>query len=154
MSRATTAAPTTARSSRRKGALARWKKDGGFLLQADLLAPVTAGLLFPDLLQRFIPFPVPCFDCARAFEASAEESVERGGWQGAQSVREAFWRHWRTDGPSPMLFLGTTIAENGQQVVIAPVNIRREKSYNVIDLKSLRESTGLAEELDVPLAPR
>ncbi len=122
------------------------------LLQADLLAPVTAGLLFPDMLQRFIPYPVAYFDRARAFEASTEEAWSAVAGEGRNPLREAFWQHWRADGPSPMLFLGTTIAENGQQVVIAPVNIRRDKSYNVIDLKSLRESTGLADELDVPLS--
>ena len=122
------------------------------LLQADLLAPVTAGLLFPDLLQRFIPYPVAYFDRARAFEASAEEAWMAVAGKERNPLREPFWRHWRTDGSSPMLFLGTTIAENGQQVVIAPVNIRRDKSYNVIDLKSLRESTGLADEFDVPLS--
>ena len=112
------------------------------LLQADLLAPVTAGMLFPDLLQRFVPYPVAYFDRARAFEASAEEAWSAVAGKDRNPLREAFWRHWRADGSSPMLFLGATIAENGQQVVIAPVNIRRDKSYNVIDLKSLRESTG------------
>ena len=122
------------------------------LLQADLLAPVTAGLLFPDLLQRFIPYPSPISIAPGHSKRAAEEAWTAVAGKERNPLREAFWRHWRTDGASPMLFLGTTIAENGQQVVIAPVNIRRDKSYNVIDLKSLRESTGLADELDVPLS--
>ncbi len=122
------------------------------LLQADLLAPVMAGMLFPDMIQRFVPYPVVYFDRARAFEASAEEAWTAVAGKGRNPLREPYWRHWRADGASPMLLLNATIAENGQQVVVAPVSIRQEKSYNVIDLKSLRESTDLPVDQDVPLS--
>lgn len=122
------------------------------LLQMDLLAPVMAGMLFPDMIQRLVPYPVVYFDRARAFEASAEEAWTAVAGKGRNPLREPYWKHWRADGASPMLLLNATIAENGQQVVVAPVNIRPEKSYNVIDLKSLRESTDLPVDEDVPLS--
>ena len=44
-----------------------------FLAQ-DFLSPAVAYLLFPDALQRFVPFPVRSFDRARALEAAWERS--------------------------------------------------------------------------------
>ncbi len=44
-------------------------------LAEDFLSPLGASALFPDVLQRFIPYPaIGAFDRARAFEASLEET--------------------------------------------------------------------------------
>ena len=122
------------------------------LLQADFLAPVAASFLFPDLLQRFIPFPVEAFDRARAFEAGVEQTWAAVIPSARNRLREAFWRHWKPDGAAPMLFLNTTVADTGQQVPIAPINFDTGPNYFVTDLKSLRERAGLTDDQDVPLS--
>ena len=40
--------------------------------EQDFLSPVMAAALFPDLLQRFLPFPIGPFDRSRALDASIE----------------------------------------------------------------------------------
>src|SRR6185295_16399163 len=40
------------------------KKTAQDILSEDFLSPVVASLLFPDLVQRFLPLPVPSFDRA------------------------------------------------------------------------------------------
>lgn len=123
------------------------------LLQADLLAPVSASFLFPDLLQRFIPFPVPAFDRARAFEAGVEQAWStRVSGARANPLREPFWRHWRADGAAPMLFLNTTVAETGQQVPVAPVTFNTTESAFVTDIRTLRERARMPDEQDVSLS--
>ena len=57
------------------------------ILSRDLLAPVVWGGLFPDFLQRFIPWPLPAFDRARALEYAFEESWRYGADQGEQSAQ-------------------------------------------------------------------
>ena len=41
-------------------------------LRGDFLAPIAAAGLFPDFLQRFLPFPLAFLDRSRAFEASLD----------------------------------------------------------------------------------
>src|SRR6185369_10301332 len=47
------------------------------ILSADYLAPTTAYILYPDLLQRFLPFPVPWFDRSRAIEGAWGNAWEK-----------------------------------------------------------------------------
>ena len=49
------------------------------ILSRDMLSPVVWGGLFPDFLQRFVPYPIPVFDRARALEQAFEESWKFGG---------------------------------------------------------------------------
>lgn len=122
------------------------------LLQADLLAPVAASFLFPDLLQRLIPYPIEAFDRARAFEAGVEQAWAAIFPSARNPLREAFWRHWKPDGAAPMLFLNATVADTGQQVPIAPINLNTVPNYFIRDLKTLRERAGLPDDQDVPLS--
>jgi hypothetical protein len=93
------------------------------LLRADLLAPVAAGFLFPDLLQRLLPVPVAAFDRARAFEAGIETAWHSAMKSSSNPLVMPFRDHWRPSGAAPMLFLNATIVETGQQVAIAPVRV-------------------------------
>ncbi len=122
------------------------------LLQADFLAPVAASLLFPDLLQRFIPFPIMAFDRARAFEAGLERTWLSVTGSRVNRLAEPFGNHWRPDGAAPMLFLNTTVAGTGYPVVVAPVKFRHAGRSVVFDLTTLHESAGLDETRDVPLS--
>lgn len=120
------------------------------LLQKDFLSPVAASLLFPDLLQRLIPYPIDAFDRARAFEAGLEQAWDIV-MKSPNPLRWPFWQHWRPDGASPMLFLNTTIVETGHQVAISPVEID-PKEVKTLALQSMHELFELGGELDVPLS--
>lgn len=117
------------------------------LLRADLLAPVAAGFLFPDLLQRLLPVPVPAFDRARAFEVGIETAWHSAMKSSSNPLVMPFRDHWRPAGAAPMLFLNATIVETGQQVAIAPVRVDS-------DIAALqRVQTELARPgFDVPLS--
>jgi predicted acylesterase/phospholipase RssA len=96
----------------------------------DLLSPLVGGLLFPDLLQSFLPFRVPSFDRARRLEDAFE-----GAWDSTQlasrgMLSRSILNFWDLDGPVPALVLNTTAVESGEQVVIPslPWDIWHERS--------------------------
>jgi hypothetical protein len=49
------------------------------VLSYDLLTPLVTAMLFPDLLQQFLPFPVQAYDRARALGYGFENL-----WRGAK----------------------------------------------------------------------
>jgi hypothetical protein len=124
------------------------------LLQTDFLSPVAASLLFPDLLQRFIPYPLKAFDRARGFEAGVESAWDNVVGSSTNPLRLPFADLWRPDGDAPMLFLNTTIVETGRQVVIAPVNFDLNQGADnfYTGLQSLDEALKLRGRVDVPLS--
>jgi len=122
------------------------------LLQTDFLAPVAASFLFPDLLQRFIPLPIPAFDRARAFEAGVESAWDVTVKSKFNPLRQPFWRHWRPDGDSPMLLLNATIAETGRQIAVSPVELKPFSIAESPELQSFQTALRVPEELDVPLS--
>ena len=50
----------------------RMEQDVDAMLSNDLLSPLLSAALFPDLLQRFLPFPINAWDRARALEKALE----------------------------------------------------------------------------------
>ncbi len=96
------------------------------ILAKDYLAPLMASALFPDMMQRLLPYPVGIFDRARAFEASLERSFEVSDLaardpKSRNPMSLGFLRHWSADKAAPMLVLNTTLVETGEQIVIAPI---------------------------------
>lgn len=89
----------------------------------DFLAPLVAATLFPDMLQRLIPYPISAFDRARGLERAFIDA------------RAAFWSSmdksnpfedsinalWDPAGATPALFLNTTSVEMGARVTIGPI---------------------------------
>ena len=92
------------------------------MLSADFLAPAVAYMLYPDLIQRFLPFPVPLFDRARALEMAWEAS-----WDDQfESTRfsDAFHDLWQPEGSRvPALFLNSTWVESGKRVIASNLKI-------------------------------
>jgi hypothetical protein len=87
------------------------------VLGEDFLSPALAALLFPDLVQRFLPFPVERFDRARALEASWE-----GAWRtrvGNDRLAEPFDGLWKGDLAYriPSLLLNATWVETGKRMI-------------------------------------
>jgi hypothetical protein len=102
------------------------------LLSTDLLAPLVSGLLFPDFVQRFIPFPISDFDRARwlerAFEQAMDETIDylattsRADNKGERRnfLATRYVDHWRPEGSIPALVLNTTEVGSGRRRVISP----------------------------------
>jgi Patatin-like phospholipase len=102
--------------------------------EQDFLSPVIAAALFPDLVQRILPFPVGPFDRSRALDASLEAA-----WRGmtAEATREDLaaakaaspfespfldlWTPVRSDEAVPALILNSTEVANGYRIVMSPI---------------------------------
>jgi hypothetical protein len=124
------------------------------IIKEDHLAPVVAAGLFPDFFQRFIPYPIPQFDRARALEKSLERSWDQAVSKTHNPLKASFREHWKPSGNAPMLFLNATSLETGEQIVISPVaspqqvGLSRKSSFRSI----FQEFAGLPARYDLPLS--
>lgn len=89
------------------------------ILSRDLLSPLVAAGLYPDVVQRFLPFPINRFDRARALEEGLELSWKdvTNGDEFAQPF-SSLWRDFIRQA-TPALFLNTTRVETGDRMVIS-----------------------------------
>ncbi|HVY82545.1 MAG TPA: hypothetical protein VG994_16255, partial [Steroidobacteraceae bacterium] len=91
------------------------------VLGRDFLSPTLATMLFPDLLQRFIPLPV-FNDRAIALERSWERAWARAHPDDDARFRNPFHDLWSIEPHAvPLLFLNSTVVETGQRAVIHPL---------------------------------
>jgi hypothetical protein len=83
------------------------------LFAEDHLSPAIWGLLFPDFLQRFIPFAMPGLDRARWLERSFEFSW----WHIVRSAYfdQPFLRRYQPQDAAPALFMNTTDVSTGSE---------------------------------------
>ncbi len=96
------------------------------MLKEDFLAPTLATMLFPELLQRFLPFPVPYWDRAWTLEAAWEKA-----WFGAAANRrfeQDFYELWQNDSKVevPSLILNSTSAEEGNRILTSNMKIHEK----------------------------
>lgn len=95
----------------------KFKDKAHDILSQDFLSPTLAAMLYPDLVQRFLPFPIPCFDRGRALEMGWEKA-----WRdtmGSNRMAESFVDLWKP-GPRewmPSLFLNGTSVEKGNRII-------------------------------------
>jgi hypothetical protein len=97
---------------------------GQAVLAQDFLAPTAASMLFPDLMQRFVPAPVFPEDRAAALERGWERAWGQAGLAKDAWTRRSFPGLWR--GPAghlPSLFLNGTHVETGKRIITASVKI-------------------------------
>lgn len=93
-------------------------------LGTDLLSPLVAATLFPDFGQRFLPFPVPAFDRARALELAFEAATsELDPQDKVRPFAESFLSHWKPSGSTPALVMNATDAGSGRRVLISPFEL-------------------------------
>lgn len=123
----------------------------------DLLSPLAAAALFPDFLQRFIPYPVERFDRARALEFALEAAWSGSVKENPDWIAKSYFGTWTADGATPALVLNTTQVETGQRIVIAPFNTGglSGKQGNIRDIRlSLEKGEGLATSTAAILSAR
>lgn len=107
-------------------------------LREDFLSPVTAYFLFPDMVQRFLPFtPIRRFDRARALELSWEQSwAQTHPGAAANPFADSYdalgeGRQW------PRLFLNATRVETGKRVLVSPARFDEDEMPEVDDLLAI-----------------
>lgn len=105
-------------------------------LDDDILSPALSYLLFPDLVQRFVPIPFSFTDRARAIELAMESAI--ADTRGAASDRFArpFVELWGADTPyrGPALLLNATVVETGQRGVVSNLRLTEDAFADVVDL--------------------
>jgi hypothetical protein len=95
------------------------------MLGEDFLSPTVATLLFPDMLQRFIPIPI-YNDRAITLEQSWERAWRQSG--GSDDFTEPFGKLWQSTeeqenvGP-PLLLLNSTVVETGKRLIMNPLRL-------------------------------
>jgi len=97
---------------------------GQAVLAQDFLAPAAASMLFPDLMQRFVPVPVFRDDRAAALEQGWERAWSKAGLAGDAWTRRTFTGLWQGNGGHlPALFLNGTHVETGKRIITANLKI-------------------------------
>lgn len=119
------------------------------LLRRDYLSPALGYLLYPDMLQRFVPFPMDSADRARAMEAGWND-----GWRrslGSERFAQRFDALWRGDAALdvPSLLLNATLVNGGNRIIASDLVIdgRFPDAYDafdpVLDLRQMSLSTAI-----------
>lgn len=93
------------------------------ILSRDFLSPALAAMLYPDLVQRFLPVPIAYFDRARALELGWEKA-----WRdrmGNDRFSRSFVDLWPDDAQKwePALFLNGTSVEKGNRILTSNLRI-------------------------------
>jgi Patatin-like phospholipase len=130
------------------------------ILGHDVLSPILASLLYPDLLQRFLPRPIERFDRARAAEdalryywnrATGDDQPGGDDMFGKNFLLSDLYKSGFETGSTPALFLNTTRVETGEQLVVSnlnPAGSSQEQNHRLNGLKSLAD---LDPTLSLPL---
>lgn len=106
------------------------------ILSADFLSPTIATMLYPDLLQRFLPVGFGSFDRARTLENAWEAS-----WRnniGNDILAEPFNNPWATDTKTrlPSLFFNSTSVETGKRFIFSNLSVNNivEQCSDFVDV--------------------
>ena len=101
----------------------KFKDKAHAILGRDFLSPTLAAMLYPDLAQRFIPFPIPYFDRGRALEMAWEKAWRDS--MGNDRFSRSFVDLWPPDSREwmPALFLNGTSVEKGNRIIASNVHL-------------------------------
>lgn len=113
----------------------KFKDKAHAILGQDFLSPALASMLYPDLVQRFLPFPVPYFDRGRALEKGWETA-----WHdvmGNDRFADSFVDLWKpgASGWMPALFLNGTSVEKGNRIITSNLRV----TNNFLDAEGAAE---------------
>jgi hypothetical protein len=101
----------------------KFKDKANDILGQDFLSPALGSMLYPDFVQRFLPFPVPYFDRGRALELGWER-----GWRDTMNnnrLAGSFVDLWNTGSREwmPALFLNGTSVEKGNRIITSNLRL-------------------------------
>ena len=120
------------------------------MFSSDLLTPLLTMGLFPDLIQRFMFFPIYDWDRGTGLEVAFEKAWDKLSLPNQDNpLRQSFYQHWKPEGIAPALVLNTTVVETGDRLAIGPFQINLPNKENIaidepdLDLK-LSTAAGLS----------
>ena len=101
----------------------KFKDKAHDILGQDFLSPALASMLYPDLVQRFLPFPIPYLDRARALEMGWEKA-----WRDTMHndrFANSFVDLWKPGSREwlPALFLNGTSVEKGNRIITSNLRL-------------------------------
>jgi len=103
------------------GASGSLRQEIDMMLKQDFLSDTLGAMLFPDLLQRFLPLPV-FNDRAIALDQSFERAWEGAHPEDRTRFKESFHELWRKNPYRvPLLFFNSTVVETGQRAIGTPI---------------------------------
>lgn len=116
------------------------------ILKNDFLSPLNAALLFPDMFQKALPFPVTTWDRARWLEDSWAEAysthVQHQKADSESRFDAPFLNMWSNDSNKnnvPALLLNGTRAETGEKTIISNIQIDHA-TFGAIDLHNITQA--------------
>lgn len=144
----------------------------------DFMSPLLGAMLFPDFVQRFLPFPIPQFSRARASEAAFEDTwdtafacdtakdigevrdfisawgrdpskLDPAGCPKLQNpLRHGFLEAWDPASATPALVINATESFSGRRRIIAPFTFGVGLEHPNSDLRFMP----LTRDNDIPLS--
>ena len=103
------------------------------LFDQDLLSPLLSMGLFPDLLQRFLPFSINTWDRAIGLEIAFEKAWEQIYINETEEkqpdkdyenpLKKSYYDLWKPESIAPALVINTTKVETGERLRISPFKI-------------------------------
>ena len=132
-------------SSLVKTKLPKLEEKAAQLLNKDFLSPLLVVALYPDFIQRFIPFRLESLDRARGLEYSFEQAWKETD---PNPLEKSYYEHWSPKNAAPALVLNTTVVETGDRLVLSPFKI------NFPNLKDIRTVAckNDGKDIDLPLS--
>ena len=96
------------------------------VLKQDFLSPVLAGLLFPDLAQRFFPVSLAAADRQRFLELSWEDAVGAAVGSVPNPFSRTFAAFYAQERATalPSLLLNATLVDSGRRAIVSNLDIR------------------------------
>ncbi len=109
----------------------------------DYLSPLLAGLLFPDMLQRFLPWPMPILDRARRLENSWSFAYKKTTGENTPdlSIYDLYTDENRYELPN--LFFNTTRVETGNKAIISNLRLDTLNFVEAIDVGAVTQEAHL-----------
>jgi len=131
-----------------EGDAASGRTDPGPLVQAvehvlreDLLAPLSASLLFTDALQRLLFWPIDRWDRAVTLEQTLERAYAAA--TGSIALEGSLYSSWDPRSDAPLILFNTTLVSTGERVIVTPVMLLDERFHRVKTLTDLAPNTDL-----------
>lgn len=101
------------------------------ILRNDLWAPLAAGLLFPDFVQRFLPRPIDSWDRSLWLDKAVEKAYDRGVLKSGflqssktslRPLTKPYLAAWDPENfpHTPALVLNATEVASGERLVVSP----------------------------------
>lgn len=131
------------------------------ILRQDFLSPTLAALFFPDLVQRFVPYPISLADRGAVLEKAWEYGWERTisgadkGGDRANRLGQPFrklWQDWRGEIPLPALFLNGTRVESGKRIITSNLAINPGSRVDFADAEDAQVQLRSDGSHDIPLS--